>query len=80
MGLEEIQRRLTDIFRDIFDREDIVLTRELTSADIEDWDSLANINLVVAIEKEFGISFNLNEIKSLADVGDMLDLIKAKVG
>jgi acyl carrier protein len=80
MGLEEIQRRLTEVFRDIFDREDIILIRETTSADIEDWDSLANISLVVAIEKEFGISFNLNEIKALADVGDMLDLIKTKVG
>lgn len=78
MTSEEIEPRLTEVFRDIFDRGDITLTRATTSADIEDWDSLANISLVIAIEKEFNVSFSLKEIKALLDVGDMIDLIKAK--
>ena len=78
MNSEEIEPRLTEVFQDIFDRNDITLTRATTSADIEDWDSLANISLVIAIEKEFNVSFNLKEIKALLNVGGMIDLIKAK--
>jgi acyl carrier protein len=78
MNNEEIEPRLTEVFRDIFDKDDITLTRATTSADIEDWDSLANISLMVAIEKEFDVSFSLKEVKALLDVGGMIDLIKAK--
>ncbi len=78
MGDDEIHRRLTEVFCDIFDRGDIVLTRATTSADLEDWDSLANISLVVAIEKEFGVKFSLVEVKALDDVGGMIDLVRAK--
>jgi acyl carrier protein len=78
MTSEEIEPRLTEVFRDIFDRDDITLTRVTTSADIEDWDSLANISLMVAIEKEFNVSFSLKEIKALLNVGGMIDLIEAK--
>ena len=58
---------------------DIVLTREMTSADIEDWDSLEQINLLVAIEKRFNIKFQLQDVKDLPDVGAMLDLVKRMV-
>jgi acyl carrier protein len=78
MTSEEIEPRLTEVFRDIFDRDDITLTRVTTSADIEDWDSLANISLMVAIEKEFNVSFSLKEVKALLNVGGMIDLIEAK--
>lgn len=79
MQPEEIHQRLTTVFRDIFDREDLVITRQTSAPNIEDWDSLANISLVVAVEKEFKITFTLNEIKALNDVGAMLDLIKSKL-
>jgi acyl carrier protein len=78
MNNEDIVPRLTEVFRDIFDRDDIILTRATTSADIEDWDSLANISLMVAIEKEFNLSFSLKEVKALLNVGGMIDLIKTK--
>ena len=80
MNAEEIEPRLTEVFRDIFDRDDITLTRATTSADIEDWESLANISLMAAIETEFGVSFTLKEVKTLLDVGGMIDLIRAKKG
>lgn len=68
------------IFRDVLDNQDIVLSRETTAGEIEEWDSLSHINLVVAIEKEFGIRFALGELQRLKNVGDMIDLIGRKVG
>lgn len=79
MTLLEIEKILTEIFRDVLDRDSIVLTRETTAADIEEWDSLAHISLLVTIEKEFGINFSLREVEHLQNVGDMFDLILCKV-
>jgi len=73
----EIVERLEDIFEDIFD-ERIVIARNITADDIEDWDSLNHINIIVAIEKEFGIKFTLNELQSQKTVGDTIDLIIKK--
>jgi len=70
--------RLSDIFRDVLDNDSIELSRGTTAADIEEWDSLAHISLLVAIEKEFQIKLDLSEIKLLQNVGDMLDLIATK--
>ena len=75
---EEIEKRLTEVFRDVLDRDSIVLSRETTAADIEEWDSLAHISLLVAIEKEFKISVTLTEVEQLRNVGDMFDLIQRK--
>ena len=79
MNYEDIVVRVTAIFRDVLDDETIVLRRETTADDIEDWDSLAHISLIVAIEKEFRIKFDLIELKPLQNVGEMFDLIQAKV-
>jgi len=75
----DIKENVTAIFRDIFDDGSIVLQRETTADDIEEWDSLAHISLIVAIEKEFRIKFDLIELKPLQNVGEMLDLIQAKI-
>ena len=79
MTNEEIFKQLTEIFRDIFDNNSLNINRETTAADVEDWDSLAQISLLVAIEKEFKIRLSLDEVKSLKNVGDMLDVIKNKI-
>jgi acyl carrier protein len=79
MTNEEIKPRLTEIFQDVLDNSSIVLTRETTADDIEEWDSLSQISLLVAIEKEFKIKLDLNEVKQLQNVGDMLDLIGRKI-
>jgi acyl carrier protein len=78
MGGAMIEERLTKVFRDIFDDEKIVISREMTAADVEEWDSLSHINLLVAIEKEFSIAFSLGEVKNLKNVGGMIDLISEK--
>ena len=79
MTEQEVFDHVQEIFRTVFDDEDLVLTREMTSADIEDWDSLEQINLLVAIEKRFNIKFQLQDVKDLPDVGAMLDLVKRMV-
>ncbi len=80
MTRDAIYEELTEIFRDIFDDEEIVLSDETTADDIEDWDSLEQINLLVAIEKKFNIKFKLDEVSHLANVGDMVDLVAKLVG
>lgn len=78
MTSEEVLSKLLPIFYDVFDDPTIVLQRETTAADVEGWDSLAQINLIVAIEQAFKISFSFNDLKGLNTVGDMLDLIAGK--
>lgn len=75
MENQEIYERLNNVFRDVFDDESIVVKPETTSNDIEDWDSLEHINLVVAVEQEFGMKFNMNEVTTMKDVGDMVKII-----
>ena len=79
MEKEEIYERLNKVFRDIFDDESIVVKPETTSADIEDWDSLEHINLVVAVEQEFGMKFNMNEVTTMKNVGEMVDIIMSRI-
>ena len=80
MERTEVFERLTKIFRDVFDDENLVITDATNADDIEDWDSLEQITLVVTIEKEFEIKFNVHEVSGFKNVGDMADaiLLKAK--
>jgi acyl carrier protein len=73
--LEEVQA----IFRDVFDQPDLVITRESNASTVEDWDSLAHVNLVTAIERRFKVKFALGELQDLKNVGDMLDLLAKKL-
>ena len=75
MTRNEVFSGIQDIFRDIFDADDLVISSTTNSDEIEDWDSLNHINLVSAIEKEFKIKFALGELMSLKDVGAMIDLM-----
>ena len=75
MNEQQIFDAVQNIFRDNFDDDSLVLTRETTADDIEDWDSLEQINLLTAMEKQFGVQFKLDDVRGLANVGDMVDLI-----
>jgi acyl carrier protein len=77
---EQIYARLTEIFRDLFDDESIVLTPETTAADVPGWDSFNHINLIVAVEMQFGIKFRTAEIESLRNVGHFVQIISSKLG
>lgn len=72
---EKIYETLNEIFRDIFDDDEIVVTPETNSDSIEDWDSLEHINLVVAIEKAFGLKFSMDEVTGMQNVGEMVEII-----
>ena len=78
MDRSEILKQVQDIFRDILDDEGIVLEDTTTANDVEGWDSLTHIQLIVAIEKQFKIKFTSKEILSWRNIGEMLDSIAAK--
>ncbi len=79
MTQEDILSKVQNIFRDVLDEENILLTSQTTANDIEEWDSLTHIQLVVAIEKSFKIKFTSKEILSWKNVGEMVETIHAKL-
>lgn len=79
MNSNEIMQEVNKIFIDVLDNEEIVLTRATTSDDVEEWDSLNHIQLVVAIEKKFQLRFTASEVQSWKDVGEMCDSIASKL-
>lgn len=78
MAREEVYKRLNKVFQEVFDDEYITLSDNTTADDIEDWDSLEHINLVVAIEDEFVLHFDMKEVAQFKNVGDMVDAILAR--
>lgn len=78
MQKDDILKKVNGIFIDTLDNEDIVLTYDTTADDVEDWDSLNHIQLVVAVEKQFKIRFTSQEILSWNNVGEMIDCILKK--
>lgn len=79
MQVDAIWSRLTGLFRDQFDDDEITLEPQTTAADIEDWDSLSHVQLLVAVEQEFGIRLNTGEVAGLKNVGEMVEVIQRKV-
>jgi acyl carrier protein len=80
----EVQSALQEVFRRVFDDDELSITETTTAADINGWDSMAHINLIIAIEKQFGISFSATEIAQLGrrgqNVGSMMQLLAVKIG
>jgi acyl carrier protein len=77
--MHDLLPQIQDIFRDIFDDPTLMITRDSNASTVEDWDSLAHVNLVTAIEKKYKIRFALGELQELKNVGDMIDLIQTKI-
>ena len=78
MQQEEVLQQMSAIFTDLFDDEGIILTQATTAGDIDGWDSLTHIQLVVAIEKHFKIRFTAREIQGWQDVGEIATCIAGK--
>lgn len=70
---------LTRIFREVFDDEEITLSREMTADDVDGWDSLSHVNLIVTIEVRFNIKFSQKELLTFKNVGDLMDSIQNKL-
>ena len=79
MNRTEITEELNTIFRDVFDDENILLTEQITAQDIDGWDSLTHILIVVAIEKKLKLRFTSNEILSWKNVGELMNCIEGKI-
>lgn len=79
MEMESIQDQVQDIFRDILDQESLTLTSATTASDVDGWDSLTHIQLIVAIEKRFKVKFSSKEILSWKNIGELLDSLHTKV-
>ncbi|MDE6740689.1 MAG: acyl carrier protein [Lachnospiraceae bacterium] len=80
MSKEEVFAKLNEVFRDVFDDESITVTETTTADDIEEWDSLEHINLLAAVEQEFGMKFNMGQVVSMKNVGEMADIILGQIG
>jgi acyl carrier protein len=78
MTREEVLSHITEVFKEVLDHEDIQLSEATTASDVEDWDSLNHIQLVVAVEKKFKVRFTSKEIQSWGNVGEMMTCILSK--
>ena len=79
MTREQTFEKLNEVFRDVFDDDSICVTDTTTSDDIEDWDSLEHSNLIAAVEQEFGMKFNMGQVVTMKNVGEMADIIMSQL-
>ncbi|MBM4291975.1 MAG: acyl carrier protein [Deltaproteobacteria bacterium] len=70
--------RLQDVFREVFEDDDLTLTPSTSAADLEEWDSLMHVTLILAVEGAFGVRFTSAQVSSLETVGDLVSLIEAR--
>ena len=75
MDREKITEKLTEVFRDVFDNEDITISDATTADDIEEWDSLEHISLISAVEKTFKMRFTMKEVSGMKNVGEMINIL-----
>lgn len=76
MNKNDIFEALNEIFQDVFDDESIIVNETTTADDVDDWDSLEHINLIVAVEQRFGFKFQMSEVVAMQNVGSMVEIIE----
>lgn len=74
-----IKEPLNEIFCEVFDDDDIEISPEMTADDVDGWDSLSHVNLIVTIETRFGIKFSQKELLTFKNVGDLMKSIESKL-
>jgi acyl carrier protein len=79
MGRSEILKRLTEVFKTVFDDDGISIADATTARDIEGWTSLEHINLISAVEDEFSMRFGMREVSGMKNVGEMIDIIEERM-
>jgi acyl carrier protein len=78
MNEADIYENLTEIFRDVFDDESITVVPTLTAKDVDGWDSLTHVRLIIAVERAFHLTFSTSEIAGLERVGDLVAIIQSR--
>ena len=76
----EIKTKLTGVFREVFGQPALEIREETTAADVKGWDSLNHVTLIFATEKRFGVKFSTREVQGLKNVGELIALLKQKIG
>ena len=76
--MAETAARLTEVFREVFNDDELTIARETTAKHLPEWDSLMHVTLIVNVEKRFGVRFSSAEVAHLQNVGELIDLIDAK--
>ena len=79
MDNSEILTKLQPVFQEVFDEDDLLVTPQMTADDVDEWDSLSNVRLMISIEVEFGIKVKASEVANLSHVGLLVDLISKKL-
>jgi len=77
--LSDFRERVTDIFREVFDKPALELFDEMQAKDVEGWDSLTHITLIMALEESFGVKFTTREVMGFQNVGEMLVCLRGKL-
>ncbi len=78
--MSKFKQRIERVFRNVFENEELVLFDEMQAKDVEGWDSLAHITLIMSIEEEFSVKFSTREVMGFQDVGEMLTCLRKKIG
>lgn len=76
--MRDTYKKLTKVFREVFDDDSIELTPETTANDIDDWDSIEHINLIATVEDAFGMRFQMREVSGMKNVGEMVQIIESR--
>jgi len=77
--MSDFENRVQDVFREVFDRDDLVIYNEMQAKDVEGWDSLTHITLIMTLEDTFKIKFTTREVMGFQNVGEMLDCLRGKL-
>jgi acyl carrier protein len=78
MAMDDVLRQLIEVFQEVFGDDSLHISRATTAADIEGWDSVMHVTLIVRVEKAFGIRFSSSEVAALQNVGELVDLIQRR--
>ena len=76
--MQDVLERLNDVFRDVFEDDDLVISPQTSAEDIAEWDSLMHVSLIVSVESAFGVRFSSAEVAKLKDVGELVGLIESR--
>jgi acyl carrier protein len=77
--LDEIYKKMTEIFRDVFDDDTLVVTPDMTADDVAEWDSLNHIRLILTVQKAFEVKFSAAQTAGLKNVGELVELVQTKM-